>query len=120
MVDFVSLAVILDINIMHKLKVLTRNNFHKWLESKSPKTKVGLTGEPCSTCPIFRFLKESNVNVKFVFSFMAVIEHFDRDIPTQFNYIFPNWVTEFIRKVDDSRKFSSISASKALKLLKSI
>ncbi len=104
-------------------KVLTLANFTKWLETKHPRTKVGLACES-DFCPLAKFLTQST-GVSFEVDGSQAIPNFaeknefggyDQD---EENVIeLPQWAVDFINRVDDSG-YNSVSAMKALSIAES-
>lgn len=92
---------------MNIKKLLTKNNLRKWLESKKPKSRVGNVDQATS-CPIFNFLTENDVEIEEVGSADAII--YNNIVPM------PKWVTVFIKKVDELPT-NTVSAKKALEIL---
>ena len=80
-------------------KILTQSNFKEWLETKSPKTKVGFRGS-LSTSPVARFLADKGVD----------------DVTTALQTNTPKWATNFNTKLSE-RPAKTISAAAALSLL---
>ena len=94
-----------------KLKVLTFNNFKKWLESKAGKTKVGYSGYS-ERCPLSKFLTQST-GTRYVVGFK---QYWKDSLDTVQATDLPRWASKFVFKVDEEFT-GSVSAKRALRIL---
>lgn len=93
------------------LKSLSKAKFKAWLESKHPRTRVGVPNE-CWSCPIAKFLRQTTeeeweVDRELVFS-----------IETCRSHSLPKWAGNFIDKID-MIETKTVSAVKCLQILRS-
>ena len=85
--------------------------FKRWLTTQNTGT-VGIPSQSCN-CPVANYIKYKHPSLKnkiHVSEAFTIIDH------KQYNP--PEWIREFIRKID--RKKSEISGKVALKILESV
>jgi len=100
------------------IKGFTKANFKKWLESKHPRTKVGAQCA-CTGCPLAKFVVQTlPVKGKYVEVDGDALSIYDSEKSKV--YPLPQWANDFIGLVDgdDPWADSSVSASKALSILR--
>lgn len=89
---------------------LSQKEFKNWLEQKEPNKCVGRR-LISKNCPIFRYLKNKQIEVDEVTNFYTFFEEGYVRIDN------PKWVEKFTTIVDNQKSVPSISAGEALKLL---
>ncbi len=99
---------------MSKLKqkalTLTRPAFQAWLESKHPRSYIGVTGEG-DACPLARYLKSTTGETDVLVDGGSVADVGESTVKM------PKWAQNFVERVDLSGEYR-VTARRALKILK--
>lgn len=119
------------IHIMNKdkrRKLINKKKFKNWLESKSPKTKVANKHYDSTSCPVARYIKQTNDNISEVYVSADVSEptvEIEYKNNKKVTFIQPKWLNKFVKEVDNFAGYytgamKSVSAKQALNILNKI
>ena len=104
--------------LKQKALTLTRPAFQAWLESKHPRSYIGVVGDGDS-CPIARYVKDITGYDDVEVSGVSIeINMRSNDYPDEYTCTdLSAWAQNFIERIDSLDTFS-VTAQRALKILK--
>ncbi len=96
---------------------LLKRNFKTYLQSRHPRTKVGIV-RTYKNCPVAKYIRIRTPYFEVVSVNAEVIRAYNKDTNAlRLEMRTPLWVAKFIDKVDAGSYGSSINANKCLEIL---
>jgi hypothetical protein len=96
-------------------RILSRDKFVAWLNTKHPRTKAGISCE-VNACPLAKFLTQTTGNQYEVDGYDYVQLDSDGSEIESTRCELPNWAAEFVSAVDDN-EHGSVSVMRALTIV---